>query len=1253
MKDLFDIIFHVILEKPGEFQIRILEEVKRRAIEQLGDQTVSQNAILRAMKNKHLIIQDSRLMFAWRFYRLLEDGAAAFQEMGEADFLRTLRYHWTKMDYKPAVAKGTFEELVGKLQLLTPEQRKIYLRVITDGTLPPDYELNLDIYLGWMAKEAVKEAVLGGTEPEGTLEQRAVQYAEEQYSGLSAALHAELKAMIPKMVESLGLQLAGKEELFREVYESEVDFELWHQRVPQIMRQARTRADMKNGIQELLSDKAVLTEVQHEAKEGKGQSAALANLCMGLRDSKKGNYQAAIAEFARCIQLGLNTPEVLVEKAIAHQRMGEYIAAARILMSFEKEKMESGDKELVLAIVEDLPQDQHRLGWDLVRRYGLENEIKLERLREFGEGFLSEGDHDTAEAILRRILAADSRDFDAYYLIAKSNYRRGDKVAADDWINKMIQLEQRNFYSYYRAALLYMELNVPGEAMAYLGKSLELNPEFTEGMTLLGRLMTQARDGIRTLISVKIEREITRNPAKAIFDSALRWAEDEGAFFRLDINAAGPLAFTDGVPAELLRSVAPYLKLLTEAGGATSRIEKLVRLESYLRDYQLSCDQLAAALDRQSDQILQRQLVLEYLGQRLYPKALTQLQRMIKADGEDGELYYFRALCHLGVGHQDDADADFVNAVNHGFSRANLFVGKMCARQNRASNAAAALHAFRNEAAPTAWELLEAAQTFIEIGDFRAAQSIVEPFIADDADIDRSIAVRGYRIMGESLFRMGPAHRAEAERNLQRYLKGLPKDSTEMVDESLALYSYTGNLQILDRVVKILESESDEEIPAVNYFNLGRTYAAMAEEKRHAANAKKAIESFRKAVMLNPMQFRYHYALAMAYLEREQPVEAQSSLQIALDINPFHFPSALQLGKLSYKSGQLSAAFQALERAAMIFPPDPEPHLFLSKILTRQRDENGAIRECSLTIAGALSRGNADLVKESIHMLARMYLDSANPDAFASNLINAFQQNVRERRGLISDFLHEVSDIPSGEEIDDVRKKIVAATEQVRKLGQHSTLIANIPRDLKKITAISDQLVKRTIAELKKSVGKAQEQLGELASKAEDRQTSEPERTKAVQMPKEDRAALLDAFARIKPAKVRREKLDEMEAQDLTGTFEYVIEFLDAVRWQEKVVEAVEDRILNNQGEAGPRFLKNLLSTIRACQAGQVTGGVWNNLAKLAGHLARLAAASQDLETEWTRKGEIGPSLDAIPVEITEANAALDTLSLQLEIVKE
>jgi tetratricopeptide (TPR) repeat protein len=1250
MKELFDIIFHVILERPGDFQIHILEAIKRRATEQLaGQRTITQNAILRALKNKHLIIQDDRLLFAWRFFRLLEDGAAAFQEMEDADFLRTLRYHWTKMEYKPAISKGVFEDLVRKFHLLTREQRKTYLRVIMDGTLPEGDEEHRDLYLGWLAKECIKEGVLGGVEVEGKLEERARAYAEEFYTSLTPELKAGLLERIPQVIENLGLHLAGKEELFREVYETEVDFELWHQRVPQIMRASRTRSELRSGILELLGDKAVLMEVQHEAKSGQGKTGALASFCIGLRHMKKGQLNAAINAFSRCIQLGLNIPEVLVEKAHAHYRNNDYLAAARILQSFDQAHMEPEDRAFVLEIVEDLPPDQFRLGWELVQRYELLDELKVERLREFGESFLEAGDFAVAEGIFQRLLEADPKDFDAYYFMAKSAYLQGDRAGAREWINQMIQLEQRNFYSYYRAALLYVELNSPGEALEYLGQSLELNPDFAEGINLLARLQVQSREAIAALVGARTEREVAGIAAVATFDQALRWASEEGVFFSYDLSDGGPLEMPGGVVEELQQGVKAFLEMLRQTEGDSERVKRLEQFESLLEGYRRSCDLLGTPAERVQDRSLTLQLVQEYMGQRQYGKALRHLHALIKGGEPEGQQFFLRGLCHFHMGRLDAAEGDFAAAINNDYPLAHLFLGRLLAIQNHVSNAAAELHRCREEAEPTPWQQIFIARTFVTIGDFRAAQTIVEPFLQDSYP-DREVALYAHLVMGESLYQMGSARRAEAEKHLQRFLKGLGKQSRELIEESLYVFRMTRNLQMLDRVIKVLQPDPGEQGVARNHYHLGRIFMEMATEKRRAAHLKKAIEQFRKAVMLNPMHYQYHFALGNAYLAKGQTSDALASFQIALDINPRHYPSAVQLGKLKLEAGQLADAFVAFERAVRVGPAEPLPHLMLARILSRQSEELGAIRECAAGLAAARRRGDDELTREIVHQLAVFYINSSEAEAFPQRLLTELKMQMGRPDGVIGAFLREVASTPSGAEIDEVKESISRAGEHVRKLAQHTTLISSIPKDVKKITVMSDQLLKRSLAELRKATAKIKDQLGDLAQRAEELGQSAARGPRTLQLTKEDRAFLKDAFAKIRPPKAMRERLEQMEQEGRDDTFDYVVAYLEAVRWQDKALEIIEERVLRAKGDVGVRFLKNLLHAIVHGGSEQVTTDVWKNLASLTSHVQRLAELTATLEREWARKGEIAESLEAIPLEITACNQAYEVIARQLEL---
>ncbi|MCW5828788.1 MAG: DnaJ domain-containing protein [Deltaproteobacteria bacterium] len=123
----------------------------------------------------------------------------------------------------------------------------------------------------------------------------------------------------------------------------------------------------------------------------------------------------------------------------------------------------------------------------------------------------------------------------------------------------------------------------------------------------------------------------------------------------------------------------------------------------------------------------------------------------------------------------------------------------------------------------------------------------------------------------------------------------------------------------LKRNEEAFESDRRQRFSAEIEFTLGR-------EHLEKGRLPTALQHLSRAADLNPRQPDYLSGLASAYMKSEPPqvVEAKTRLAAALELDPHHFRSIVELGKVYQYEGRTEMARKMYESADRIRPETPE-----------------------------------------------------------------------------------------------------------------------------------------------------------------------------------------------------------------------------------------------------------------------------------------------------------------------------------------
>ena len=101
-----------------------------------------------------------------------------------------------------------------------------------------------------------------------------------------------------------------------------------------------------------------------------------------------------------------------------------------------------------------------------------------------------------------------------------------------------------------------------------------------------------------------------------------------------------------------------------------------------------------------------------------------------------------------------------------------------------------------------------------------------------------------------------------------------------------------------------------------------------------------AIESYKRALKINPNYFEVYNNLGVALNDSKKPKDAISYLRKALKINP-HYPEAYNnLGNALKEIGKLDQAIESYENAIKLNPKFIDPYTNLAIVFASKKNEN-------------------------------------------------------------------------------------------------------------------------------------------------------------------------------------------------------------------------------------------------------------------------------------------------------------------------
>jgi len=171
-------------------------------------------------------------------------------------------------------------------------------------------------------------------------------------------------------------------------------------------------------------------------------------------------------------------------------------------------------------------------------------------------------------------------------------------------------------------------------------------------------------------------------------------------------------------------------------------------------------------------------------------------------------------------------------------------------------------------------------------------------------------------------FVMGMAYYMKGEYELQEQQRSLALEDEESMDAIIAW-------------CKDLAQQFPDNYYA--HLLLGSAYRAKDE-------VDKAVESYRRAIEINPNFADAYLGLGVTYLSNEQIDEAINYIKKAIEINPMHMPSYLNLGLIYEYNGQIDEAIASYEKIIEINPHFTGAYFKLGDLYLEKGDRDKAVK---------------------------------------------------------------------------------------------------------------------------------------------------------------------------------------------------------------------------------------------------------------------------------------------------------------------
>ena len=153
---------------------------------------------------------------------------------------------------------------------------------------------------------------------------------------------------------------------------------------------------------------------------------------------------------------------------------------------------------------------------------------------------------------------------------------------------------------------------------------------------------------------------------------------------------------------------------------------------------------------------------------------------------------------------------------------------------------------------------------------------------------------------------------------------------------------FTGLKQVFDQGVALQNSKQfaeaaamfEKAIPLAKEKNLVAVEEHLADSYAGAKQYDKAVETYNKAIELDPNDSALHNSLGSTYAQMNKIPEAQAEFKKAADLDPTHAAQAYyNMGAIFYNTGKMDEAADAFKKASELDPNNAAAYALLGRAL--------------------------------------------------------------------------------------------------------------------------------------------------------------------------------------------------------------------------------------------------------------------------------------------------------------------------------
>jgi tetratricopeptide (TPR) repeat protein len=219
----------------------------------------------------------------------------------------------------------------------------------------------------------------------------------------------------------------------------------------------------------------------------------------------------------------------------------------------------------------------------------------------FGREALNRGDALTAQAAANRVVEVEPTSSEGYRLLGDSYSARGEKALADAMWRQSLRLNERNEGTLLALAALSLESRQFDEALGFLKRAVEVNPQNADRLSQLGRKARAEGD-------LKTARQVFAAAAEALPKDVAVLSEYGAVLFQAgDVDAALDPLMRAAAEAPDRAGVRANLAAALRRKGATREAEReyreALRSDPSWTAAQLGLGALLLATDRPADAV--------------------------------------------------------------------------------------------------------------------------------------------------------------------------------------------------------------------------------------------------------------------------------------------------------------------------------------------------------------------------------------------------------------------------------------------------------------------------------------------------------------------------------------------------------------------------------------------------------------------------------------------------------------------------